>query len=451
MSEAGSAEHVHSEATDGGFKEKSSGGGFTGRRGKFMKPTFASMRAAVPTLESTKAVTEKVIQKGARGYGLALASSTAEMPFGMCHYISRVDAGGEAENAGVVVGNRIIEVEGTPVKGSMHADLITAIKKFSAMNLPLKMTLAPANELVKLCLAGKIKDGDLFVRDNRRDVTGVNAKDFKVWRMGQTCFVQDWEGGSLSVTIVEVKRGQVGKVDVKVVDTGEVRTVLFTDLQLTPSVKKPDEEEDEEEEGDDNGGNDGATDDEFSADEDGGGSGGGGGDGSGGGGGGSAETTPARGMRERFDSMSGLGVEVGFGSDGEAAESPPPPARAAGALTEPTIPSGAQSPEAKSVEWRSIGDKCWALYEEDDKYYSAVIKEIHKDSGTVDVEFHEYPGETYTISAFNLADASEWDANGEQLEAAASGKQQQTDHGEEEEGLVAEEEQTEDEKGNFGF
>ena len=64
MSEAGSAEHVHSEATDGGFKEKSSGGGFTGRRGKFMKPTFASMRAAVPTLESTKAVTEKLIQKG---------------------------------------------------------------------------------------------------------------------------------------------------------------------------------------------------------------------------------------------------------------------------------------------------------------------------------------------------------------------------------------------------
>ena len=350
---------------------------------------------------------------GARGYGLALASSTAEMPFGMCHYISRVDAGGEAENAGVVVGNRIIEVEGTPVKGSMHVDLIAAIKKYSAMNLPLKMTLAPANELVKLCLAGKIQDGDLFVRDNRRDVTGVNAQDFKVWRMGQMCYVQDWEGGSLSVTIVEVKRGQVGKVDVKVVETGEVRTVLFTDLQLTPSVKKPDAEEDDAEvaegaEGAEGAGGSGVSDDEFSADE------------------GGVDTTHARVARERVDSMSGLGIEAGFGSDGEAAESPPHPPRAGGATQ--TTPA---SMEGKSVEWRSVGDKCWALYEEDDKYYSAVIKEIHKDSGTVDVEFHEYPGEKYTISAFNLADASEWDANGDPAQQQA--------------------EQTEDEKGNFGF
>lgn len=64
MSRPGSREEVHSEATDGGFKEKQSGGGFNSRRGKFMKPTFASMRAAVPTLASTKATTEKLIQKG---------------------------------------------------------------------------------------------------------------------------------------------------------------------------------------------------------------------------------------------------------------------------------------------------------------------------------------------------------------------------------------------------
>lgn len=62
MSEAGGV--VHNEATAGGFQENGGGKGFQGRRGKFMKPTFASMRAAVPTLASTKAVTEKLVQKG---------------------------------------------------------------------------------------------------------------------------------------------------------------------------------------------------------------------------------------------------------------------------------------------------------------------------------------------------------------------------------------------------
>lgn len=355
---------------------------------------------------------------GERGYGLALASSTAEMPFGMCHYISRVDSGGEAENAGVVVGNRIIEVEGTPVKGSTHIDLIAAIKKYSAMNLPLKMTLAPANELVKLCLAGKIKDGDLFVRDNRRDVTGVNAKDFKVWRMGQMCYVQDWEGGSLPVTIIEVRRGQVGKVDVKVVDTSEVRTVLFTDLQLTPTAGKPESEEGGASEG---GESDGAaaaasSDDESSADDGG---------------------VGKRSLRERFDSMSGLGVEPGFGSDDDEHPTTKTALSSAKEASSPTLPSAqpANSSPRGNVEWRNVGDKCWALYEEDDKYYSAIIKEIHKDSGTVDVEFDEYPDATYTISAFNLADGGEWDDDGEPIDGQNPAAPPELS----------------DEKGNFGF
>jgi hypothetical protein len=402
-----SSEVVHSEATEVGFEEQSKGTGFGNRRGKFSKPTFASMRAAVPTLATTKQnqTTEILVQKGAQGYGFALASSTAEMPFGMCHYISRVDAGGEAEAAGVVVGNRIIEVEGTPVKGSTHEDLMAALKKHSGYNLPLKLGLAPVNELVRLSLAGKIKDGDLFVRDNMRDVTGIDAKDVEVWRSGQKCYIADWEGGSLAVTILVVKRGEVGKVDVRIIETEEVRTVLFTDLQREPDFKKTVPAK-EEEGTSDEGGEDEEEDEED--DEVGEGI--------------SPPTTPATKelARQRLDSMSNLKIEPGFGSDDDEEQATKPGAGVNSGTTNalasaPSSPPANTSASAAALEHRAVGDKCWALYEPDDMYYAAIIVGMHPDAGTVVVEFDEFKGERHTISGASLTDASNWDPDGKEI------------------------------------
>ena len=81
----------------------------------------------MPSLKQTTDLRAVKVYKGPRGFGFNLSSSTAEMPFGMCHYVSKIDAGGAAEDAGLLVGHRIVEVEGVPVKDVSHLQLIGSI------------------------------------------------------------------------------------------------------------------------------------------------------------------------------------------------------------------------------------------------------------------------------------------------------------------------------------
>lgn len=92
------------------------------------------------------------------GFGFNLSSSTAELPFGLMHFVSGVDPGGAAEQAGLAVGQRVIEVEDCPVKDLSHPELIKAIKTYTATGKPLRFLVGPPNESIKLTLQVRAPD-----------------------------------------------------------------------------------------------------------------------------------------------------------------------------------------------------------------------------------------------------------------------------------------------------
>ena len=73
---------------------------------------------------------------------------------------------------------------------------LTALLLSLSLSLPLSPSLqvSPPNKLVKMSLEGRLRDGDLFVRDNLLSQNEDVEKTMLVWRVHQKCCVKTPEG-----------------------------------------------------------------------------------------------------------------------------------------------------------------------------------------------------------------------------------------------------------------
>ena len=88
------------------------------------------------------------ITKGAQGFGFMFSTNTKAYLRGINHFISRIDPGGEAEQSGLRVGDRILQIDNINTINLPHAKVIQILKQMPA-NRPIRLVVSAPNELIK--------------------------------------------------------------------------------------------------------------------------------------------------------------------------------------------------------------------------------------------------------------------------------------------------------------
>lgn len=115
---------------------------------------LSSMRADAYNPNTTTVT----IVRGVSGYGLSMSSSEAKIRNEVNHFISAVAPGGEAEKAGLHVGDRVLQVDGTAIYTMTHKRVVQMLAQAGEDHRPVVMQIAPstASPSKKLAVGDKV-------------------------------------------------------------------------------------------------------------------------------------------------------------------------------------------------------------------------------------------------------------------------------------------------------